>query len=344
MNNNNQTISNEIKNSLKLKLKDTVYKINDIKGETLEELKVLSFNKFGLYAKKCTLVAKIPNSENFYLKNDEDVLKAISLSESDKKGRKVLNVKLEEIMTVSIDICFENWKNLTDSEKKMLKEKAKLKAEVIENKKAILSGCSDEEMKEKAKRKAEVIENKKAIWSGSSDEEKKDLIKQKISKHGNFNKGSWDKETWTTYKNLCSKFPKMPEMLIGKIMKKKPKKTTDELYQCISQKIEKFELKTDEQKEKYSELRKTFPYMPEFFLNRIIIEDPDYTMEQLTKKGMKVREMMIKKKKGSVADKMCENIAGQDGKQTFMNLLEKFPDFPKDKIGKMMKKNLEISE
>ena len=92
---NQTTIPND-QTCLKLKLKDTVYKINGIKGETLDELKVNAFNKFGLSAQDCKLIAKIPKQQNIEIENDSDVMKAVSLSKTDKKGRKVLDIKLEE--------------------------------------------------------------------------------------------------------------------------------------------------------------------------------------------------------------------------------------------------------
>ena len=258
MTNQQSTKMNE--NCLKLKLDDTVYKINDIKGQTLNEIKVIAFTKFGLGAQDYKYIAKIPNAKNIQITEDSDVPRAIAASKVDKKGRKVLDIKLvdqSKVEAKKIEVCFENWNILSESDRLSLKEKATAKAHA-----KIKSDTSDSSV------------------SPDFNKFKK-------------NTGTWDDEKWATFETLLQKFPAAPKWVIGKVMKKNPKKSIGELEEVISAKIAKFALKTKEQVSKFEELRKEFPRMKEMMLNRIIVNNPDFTIEQLKKRGLKLREKMM---------------------------------------------------
>jgi hypothetical protein len=332
MTNQQSTKMNE--NCLKLKLDNTVYKINDIKGQTLDELKVIAFTKFGLGAQDYEFIAKIPNAKNIQIKEDSDVPRAILASKVDNKGRKVLDIKLvdrSKVETPKPEVCFQNWEILSESDRISLKEKATAKAQA-----KIKSDDSDS--------------------SVSPDF-------NKFKKHT----GEWDNEKWATFETLLKKFPTAPKWVIGKAMKKNPNKSEGKLEELINAKIEKFTLKTEEQLSKFAELRKEFPRMREMMLNRIIINNPDWTMEQLKKRGLKLREKMMKWRKdqdrsesprgrcGKMGGRMggCgmgprglwAKLSGQAGDlmTKFQTLEAKFPDFPQMKIGKIVMKNKDLT-
>jgi hypothetical protein len=323
MNKNEST--KDSKMCLKLKLKDIVYKISDIKGETLDELKVNAFNKFGLSAQDCKLIAKIPNEKNLIIENDADVIKAVSFSKTDKKGRKVLDIKLEENLTpVASDkeISFANWNNLSDAEKTSLKENAKLKAQAkLEKKDGSDSETDKQKMREVMRAFKQNIESDerlkgdkklcRKLWNQAKGEFG-DLLDSSIEKCAknqsdssvspdckNFknHSGEWDAEKWAIFKTLSQKFPEAPQWMIGKAMKKFPKKSAEKIAEILAAKIAKFTLTTDAQKANYSALRKDFPRMPEFILNRMIVKNPEASMEELKKRGLKLREKFMKFRK-----------------------------------------------
>ena len=390
---NQTTIPND-QTCLKLKLKDTVYKINGIKGETLDELKVNAFNKFGLSAQDCKLIAKIPKQQNIEIENDSDVMKAVSLSKTDKKGRKVLDIKLEErLAPVASDkeICFENWNILSDSEKTSLKENAKLKAKAtLGPKDGSDSETDKQKMRDVMRAFKQNIESDsrlkgdkklcKKLWNQAKGEFC-DLLDSSIEKCAKKNQsdssvspdfkefknhtGTWDSEKWATFKALSQKFPEAPQWMIGKLMKNRPNKSAEKLGEILSAKIAKFSLTTDAQKAKFSALREDFPRMPEFMLNRMIVKNPEMTMDELKKRGLKLREKFMKFRKdrsqspngkgpwgGMGMGKGCgpmrglwAKISGRAGDlmTKFQTLEAKFPDFPKMHLGKMVLKNTDLS-
>jgi hypothetical protein len=393
MNKNEST--KDSKMCLKLKLKDIVYKINDIKGETLDELKVTAFNKFGLSAQDCKLIAKIPNQKNLIIENDADVMKAVSLSKTDKKGRKVLDIKLEENLTpVTSDkeISFANWNNLSDAEKTSLKENAKLKAQAkLEKKDGSDSETDKQKMREVMQAFKQNIESDerlkgdknlcRKLWNQAKGEFG-DLLDSSIEKCAknqsdssvspdckNFKNhtSEWDAEKWAIFKSLSQKFPEAPQWMIGKAMKKFPKKSAEKIAEILAAKIAKFTLTTDAQKAKYSALREDFPRMPEFILNRMIVKNPEASMEELKKRGLKLREKFMKFRKDRSQSPngkgpwggcgmgmgngrgpmrgLLAKLSGQAGDlmTKFQTLEAIFPEFPKMFIGKMVLKNADLT-
>merc|ERR1712125_58386 len=80
--------------------------------------------------KSYELVAKQEGAENRVLSSDQNVVESLENATINKKGAKVLTIKLREaqIKQEKAKPKFADWKNLTEEERKTLKEEAMAKA------------------------------------------------------------------------------------------------------------------------------------------------------------------------------------------------------------------------
>ena len=179
-------------------------------------------------------------------------------------------------------------------------------------------------------------------------------------------RGLWAKlsgqagDLMTKFQTLEAKFPDFPKMKIGKMVLKNKDLTVEELTEKINAKAGKFILVSEAQKSMFTELRKKFPCMPSFFLNKIITNNPNFTLEQMTQRAEKRKgKMMQMREKFGGAMKMLKGWMGcrsgsnsksrskSNGKpkrfEDVETLCEKFPAFPRWKIAKIVKRNPDLS-
>lgn len=380
----------QINTIYKIRYNDVVYKIDKVSGNSLTEVKELYAKKFNLdetALKSYDLVAKQEGAENRVLSSDKDVTESLEKATINKKGAKVLTIKLREaqIKQEKAKPKFADWKNLTEEERKTLKEEAIAKAKefyVIETSDESSSDSSIERghpgkpllkklkqvTMEKIKANPELAKNLpalKQVFAEVKAEMKphmKDLRKFIGKRCGGRSlskcKGEWGKERWILFKSLLAKYPNFPGWKVGKIMKKNKGLSETELGALIEEKLNKFVLQTPEQKELYAELRKEFPRMPEFCVNKAIIKN-NGDLEKIKKRLYKVREEFKKflggfnkraehcEKKRHFMDKSSspdKRSWSKDDYELFAYLCEKFPQMPKWKIGKIQKKNRNLTK
>merc|ERR1711976_398357 len=383
----------QINTVYKIRYNDTVYKIDKVNGNSLLEIKELYAKKFNLdetALKSYELVAKQEGAENRVLLSDQDVIESLENATINKKGAKVLTIKLREaqIKPEKAKPTFAAWKNLTEGERTALKEQAMAKAKefyVIETSDESSSDSSIEKhpgkpllkklkqvTMEKIKANPELAKNLpalKQVFAEVRGEMKEHMGEfKKCWKGFGFKKcgdrsvskcGEWGKERWILFKSLCSKYPTFPGWKVGKIMKKNKGLSEAELGAKIQEKLDKFTLQTPEQKHLYDELRKEFPRMPEFCVNKAIIKNEGKDIEKIKKRLYKCREHCRKfKGKFDTRAEICEKKKhlmhgsyspekrswSKDDYELFAWLCEKYPQMPKWKIGKIMKKNRKLSK
>ena len=383
----------QINTIYKIRYNDTVYKIDKVNGNSLTEVKELFNKKFNLdeaALNKFDLVAKQEGADNKILSSDNDVVESLEKATINKKGAKVLTIKLRvsQIKQENAKPKFADWKNLTEEERKTLKEQALAKAKefyVIETSDESSSDSSIERSHpgkpmmrklkqitmEKIKANPELAKNLPALKQvfAQVKDEMKDYLKHSDKKCNGRNwsmlkkcvKGDWGKETWTLFKSLCGKYPAFPAWKVGKIIKKNKDLSETELEALIQEKLDKFVLNTPEQKLMFDELRKDFPKMPAFCLNKAICKNKDADLDQIKKILRKIREKMHKHREGchkraNCYDKKAYFMHGKSkspckyegwSKETYELmtwLCEKFPQMPKWKIGKIMKNNNKLNK
>jgi len=379
----------QINTIYKIRYNDTVYKVDKVVGNSLKEIKELYAKKFNLdetALKSYELVAKQEGAENRVLSSDQNVVESLENATINKKGAKVLTIKLREaqIKQEKAKPKFADWKNLTEEERKTLKEEAMAKAKefhVIETSDESSSDSSIERSHpgkpllkkikkitmEKIKANPELAKNLPALKQVFAE------VRGEMKEHfGNIKgwckkfdgrslskcKGEWGKERWTLFKSLCQKYSTFPGWKVGKVMKKNKDLSETELGALIQEKLDKFVLQTPAQKELYDELRKEFPRMPEFCVNKAIIKT-NGDLEKIKKRLYKVREHFKKFKGGfDKRAEMCEKKKhfmhgsyspekiswSKDDYELFAYLCEKYPQMPKWKVGKIMKKNRKLSK
>lgn len=390
----------------KIRMNDTVYKIDKVAGNSLDEVKELFTKKFDLnesVINNCELIAKQEGGDNKLITSDNDVVEALKKANINKKGARVLVIRLKEAQIKSEKATFENWKNLTQEQRKELKDSALAKAKefhVIETSEESSSDSSVDKKgpgkmlwrklrhvtMEKIKANPELAKNLPALKEIFSEVrgEIRECIKKtdkKCRDRSGSSKGKGMCRKWAAFgqeflekiETLSEKFPQMPKWKIGKIVKNSKKKTDSEISEIIQEKINKFQL-DDAGKAKFTELRKEFPKMPEFLINKAICKNKDASIEDLTKKLTKIRAKAHKgmgKLKG-IMEKVGSMMRGghghhhgphhgpnhghrhgphrfespdkkgQWGKEEFKlfdTLCVKYPQMPKFKIGKIIKNN-----
>lgn len=80
---------------LKLSFQKTTYKLADVELATISQLKEFANNKFGDQIQDCVYNAKFEDRTE-QIVSDGDILKSINLATSNKKGMKVLHIKLKQ--------------------------------------------------------------------------------------------------------------------------------------------------------------------------------------------------------------------------------------------------------
>merc|ERR1711988_1168744 len=362
-----------------------------VNGNSLTEIKELfakKFNLAGLALENYELVAKQEGAENRVLLSDQDVTESLEKATINKKGAKVLTIKLREAQKKQEKAKpkFADWKNLTEEERKTLKEEAMAKAKEFYVIETSDEGSSDSSIErghpgkpllkklkhvtmEKIKANPELAKNLpalKQVFAEVRDEMKDDLkgIGRFLGKRcgdrssSKCKKGEWGKERWVLYKSLLEKYPTFPGWKVGKIMKKNKGLSESEIGALIQEKLDKNTLQTQAQKELYAELRKEFPRMPEFCVNKAIIKC-NGDLEKIKKRLYKVREQFKKflmgwhKRSDHFGDKKHFKHGSEsphkrgwskDDFELFEWLCEKYPQMPKWKIGKIQKKNRKLSK
>jgi len=220
-------------------------------------------------------------------------------------------------------VTFENWKNLTKEEKIELKERAFSRAKRICGKSITTTSSSDssESPSRPFKGFRKIIQkkvfNNPVVQKGpfrrqlmkDLKQEFKQLVDQKLANidqsvakgkgkgedwfPGKFMlerlQKEWTPARWELFETLVSRFPQMPKMKIGKIMKRNEAKGETELSELIAKKINSVQLNT-EQLKSYDLLREDFPRMPEFVLKKVIVNNPDADIEKLKKRAAKKRD------------------------------------------------------
>lgn len=311
-------MNKNVQKCLKLKLDDTIYKINDLEATSIEQITAQSVKKFGEVSLKKKLMYKSGQKSWEFLVQDSDLTLAWEFANIDKKGRSVLVIKLVDPKPTKIsekkNINFSNWKNLTSEERKELKQNTREKVKDIKD----LETSSDSSVEKKIKNFRDIVREKieknpelkdqkhllKKLWSESKDEfsqligiKKEKILNLSLSHEKNHDKVEWVQKKKEIFKTIMEKYPSFGFKKIGKIMKNHPKMGLEKLCHVLKTKETylREKLKLDEKQNKYfDKFRKSYPRFPEFKLKKYILKNSDLKWDDLKVKVAEKREKYFK--------------------------------------------------
>ena len=144
------------------------------------------------------------------------------------------------------------------------------------------------------------------------------------------------------HKKLCNKFPEMPKFRIKRIIINHPKMNFPKLAEMIANRINKLVLNED-QTLIFEQLRPQFPKMPEFAMKKIIVNNSDKTIQEISVRlGKRVARNAanaekLGKKSRSPSENKKDTAWDLNAQIKYDNLIANLPGVNQNLIGRVVK-------